>query len=656
MVAGTAHQGAFRRAATSSTWSSSTTGITASRVSSLAAPPSGGRTVYAGTEWQGVFRSDDDGASWRAAGLAGRFIRGLAVSPTSASTVWAAAHDGVHRSTDGGLTWVRQLQVPFQDATDVAVAPSAPATVYATTFEGGVWRSTDSGATWTRLGLRNEVVAWSLAIHPTDPRTVWVGTRFGGIARTTDGGATWREDPAMSYDWLDLAVDPANPSRVYGAQHIGGIWRSLDGGTTWVPATGGTPPPTAAAVALDPSKPGRVYAAGYFDHGPGPYVSDDHGVTWRPLFEGLSTRWSASLAVQRSGTAHLGTTGIGSQAGGGTYRYLPQATPALPQLDVGDVTAPEGEAGSTSVALPVRLSAPSTEQVTVQYRTVSGTAGSADHRSVSGTVTFPAGTTTRSISLSVLGDSLDEPTEAFAVELSAPTGAALADASASVTIVDDDAPPQMSVSDVRTWEGNGGSASAYFSVRLSAPAVADTTVSYTTAAGSAISGTDYSARTGSLTFTPGQVSMRVSVSVRSDTLDEPDEAFSLNLSGLTGPATMADSSGSATILDDDPTATGSTPNLRIGDLTLVEGNSGSTSGTLTVRLSAPTTSTVTAAYSLTGDTAGAADFTSASGTISIPAGASAATIRGHSGRRHRDRHHPGRRCRAAAGHLRRRRR
>lgn len=300
--------------------------------------------------------------------------------------------------------------------------------------------------------------------------------------------------------------------------------------------------------------------------------------------------------------------------------------PARPVLTVGDVTVPEGHAGSAAAVVPVRLSSPSTETVTAAYATAAGTAGTADYRSASGTVRFPPGTTSRLIALTVLGDSVDEPTEAFTLDLSAPQGAGLGDARGAVTVADDDAPPRLSAGDVRIWEGNGGTAAAYVTVRLSAPAAGEVAVQYATAGSTATSGRDFTAKTGTLTVAAGQLSRTVAVSVRSDTADEAHEAFGVRLSGLTGPATIADAEGLVTVLDDDPGMTSSTPNLRVGDLRLTEGHHGSTAGRLTVRLSAPRTTAVSATYRLIAGTAGPADFTATTGTVTIPAGAAAATI------------------------------
>jgi hypothetical protein len=73
----------------------------------------------------------------------------------------------------------------------------------------------------------------------------------------------------------------------------------------------------------------------------------------------------------------------------------------------------------------VSLSAPAAAPVTVQYATQTGTAGGADFTARSGTLTFPAGTTTRSVAVALTDDDRTEPNETFTLVLSNPSGAAL---------------------------------------------------------------------------------------------------------------------------------------------------------------------------------------------------------------------------------------
>jgi len=109
------------------------------------------------------------------------------------------------------------------------------------------------------------------------------------------------------------------------------------------------------------------------------------------------------------------------------------------------------------------------------------------------------------------------------------------------------------VSDATRVEGNSGMAKLNFTVSLSQAATAPVTVQYGTADGTARAGSDYTAKSGTLTFAAGQTSKTISVNVSGDTLVETNETLTLNLSGASG-ATIADGSGTGTITNDDGTA------------------------------------------------------------------------------------------------------
>ena len=140
----------------------------------------------------------------------------------------------------------------------------------------------------------------------------------------------------------------------------------------------------------------------------------------------------------------------------------------------------------------------------------------------------------------VQGDLLDEANETYRVTLSNPGNATITTAIGTGTITDNDPLPvdrhQRRVADAK---GNAGTSNANFTVTLSAPSGRNVTVNYATANSTAVQPGDYTTTSGTLTFTPGQVTKTVSVPVVGDVLDEIDETFFVNLSGPTN-ATIAD--------------------------------------------------------------------------------------------------------------------
>ncbi len=300
--------------------------------------------------------------------------------------------------------------------------------------------------------------------------------------------------------------------------------------------------------------------------------------------------------------------------------WPPPSPPFPPSLSINDVTVTEGNTGSTSATFTLTLSAASGVDVTVHYATANGsaTAGS-DYTAASGNLTIPAGQISRTLTVAVTGDRLAEPTESFAVNLSAPVNATIADSQGIGTILDDD--PRISINDVTVTEGNTGSTSATFTLTLSAASDVDVTVHYATANGSATAGSDYTAASGNLTIPAGQISRTLTVAVTGDRLAEPTETFVVNLSTPVN-AGIADSQGVVTILDNEP-------RIRISDVTNKEGNGKKTTlFTFTVTLSTAYDQAVTISFRTVDGTAtsASADYAAKTGTLTFKPGETTKTI------------------------------
>ncbi|HEX6131178.1 MAG TPA: Calx-beta domain-containing protein [Actinomycetota bacterium] len=229
------------------------------------------------------------------------------------------------------------------------------------------------------------------------------------------------------------------------------------------------------------------------------------------------------------------------------------------QLLIDDVTVAEGDAGSTMATFTVTLSTESASTVSVDYATADATAtAGADYAAASGTLTFSPGDTSETVEVDVLGDALDEASETYAVGLTDPSNAPVADASGVGTITDDDPLPGLSVDDATGAEGG----TATFTVSLDAPSGRTVTVGYATADGSATAGADYTSASGTLTFAPGDTSETVAVALGQDAADEPDETFALALSGATNATIAGAANGTGTVVDDDKATSTLTVKLR----------------------------------------------------------------------------------------------
>ena len=295
----------------------------------------------------------------------------------------------------------------------------------------------------------------------------------------------------------------------------------------------------------------------------------------------------------------------------GTGAVTIEADP-MPELRISDA-APVAE-GNDAV-FTVSLSTPSSQVVTVEYRTVDGTAGAgSDYSTTSETFRFDPLETTKTIQVPVLTDSMSEPSEDFEVELRNPSRATLDDARGVGTIAADPM-PGLTIDDAApVAEGND----AVFTVTLHPQSSQVVTVEYTTEDGTADAGDDYTTIAETLTFSPGQTTKIIRVPVLVDSTQESSETFTVELSTPMG-TTLADSTGLGTITADPM------PGLSIGDAEPVaEGGA----AVFTVTLVPASNHVVTVTYSTVDGTAVAdADFTPTSGTLTFNPNQTTKTIR-----------------------------
>ena len=223
----------------------------------------------------------------------------------------------------------------------------------------------------------------------------------------------------------------------------------------------------------------------------------------------------------------------------------------LPSLRVNDVSVTEGNSGTRNATFTVTQSAVAGRDVTVHFATSDNSAKApGDYTPVAGTLTIPAGSTSRTVTVPVQGDTLDENTETFYLNLSGANGAAIADSRGVGTIRDDDPSPRMTIDDARVREGNSGLRPMAFVVRLSAVSGRTVTVRYVTDRRSAIPGSDYVATSGTLSIPAGTTAKAIVVNIIGDRRVEADENLNLRLSSARN-ASLRDSTAVGTIVNDD---------------------------------------------------------------------------------------------------------
>ena len=180
-------------------------------------------------------------------------------------------------------------------------------------------------------------------------------------------------------------------------------------------------------------------------------------------------------------------------------------------------------------------------------------------------------------------------------------------------------PPAVSIGNTTVAEGPG--ATAAFTVSLSAANLQTVSVIYATSSGTATSGLDFTAGSGTVTFVPGVTTQTVNIAVTDDALDENDETFAVTLASPVN-GTLGAAVGTGTITDND-----APPALSVAGVTVVEGNSGQANAVFAVTLSAMSGKTITVSYATANGTATAGvDYAAASGQVTFVPGVAQRSI------------------------------
>jgi photosystem II stability/assembly factor-like uncharacterized protein len=226
----------------------------------------GGRHVGYG---DGIYRSQDDGATWKNCGLKdSQHISKIIVHPEHSNIIWVAAQGplwskggdrGLYKSTDGGESWKKVLgDDQWVGVTDIVIDPRDPDRLCAATWQrhrnvaaymgggpgSGIHRSTDGGETWTKLtkGLpKSNMGKIGLAISPQQPDVLYAAIeldrRSGAVYRSSDRGRSWqKQSDAVGgatgpHYYQELYASPHQFDRIYLADIVMQI--SDDGGKTF---------------------------------------------------------------------------------------------------------------------------------------------------------------------------------------------------------------------------------------------------------------------------------------------------------------------------------------------------------------------------------------------------------------------------------------
>ena len=300
------------------------------RVVTVAGVPGHAGLFYAGTVGGGVWKSTNNGISWKnisdgKLGGDSASIGAIAVVPSKPEVIYAGTGeddirndmipgDGLYKSTDGGKTWKYTGLRDTHSFSKILVDPKNPNVVYAASMghvfvpgpHRGIFKSTDAGKTWKKILFVDEKTgAIDLTMDPNHPNvlyaTMWQAQRMpwglidggpgSGIYKSTDGGAHWTNItshkglPDTVLGRMGVSIASSNPKIVYAiiqAKH-GGVFRSDDAGATWKRVNNEWKLRQRGfyymAIFVDPKDPNTVYVPNV----DALWVSRDGGKTWKKL-------------------------------------------------------------------------------------------------------------------------------------------------------------------------------------------------------------------------------------------------------------------------------------------------------------------------------------------------------------------------------------
>lgn len=246
--------------------------------------------LYAGIDGEGVHRSTDGGATWLPATVpADMRIMALVINPLNHATLFAASYGaGVYTSSDSGDNWAPCANTGLSGGAlnAVSLAIDSSAKLYIGT-EAGIFTSTDCSS-WSAVnsGLTVDAAKPTVAIviDPTNPANLFAGLDGVGVFRSTTGGASWSQATTQptSNRVKALVLKPGDATKLYTATYGGGVFKSTDSGATWS-VCANTNLTNLNLVSLTVDASGRLFAGTEA----GVFVSTDGCASWTALNGGL---------------------------------------------------------------------------------------------------------------------------------------------------------------------------------------------------------------------------------------------------------------------------------------------------------------------------------------------------------------------------------
>ena len=278
------------------------------KLSSLAISSQSKKTLFLSSVGDGIYKSQDEGASWFKVnqGLETLNIDLVSISPNSSEVVLVAGTEkGLYKTKNGGSSWYRVLDGENK-ITAIAFSPEQKDQIVIGDRQGILYESSDGGEGWKQLfTIPNSGAIKAIAFSPyfSGDRTFFVGTEKGGIFKTVDGGISFQQvnDGLSDQSIVSLAMSPnyGTDSTLFACAWQEGVFYSNDGGNTWKKYRRGLTKtsqadeykrPHFSDLGISPTftQDQTIFLAG-FD---GLFKSTDGGRIWR---ESDTTKWQEGI-------------------------------------------------------------------------------------------------------------------------------------------------------------------------------------------------------------------------------------------------------------------------------------------------------------------------------------------------------------------------